>query len=152
MAGSALAWRTEQPTRTPCGQTLALSRGRHGRVLRPFTRLTCTAPNDGAVNVAKTFGWDSTESGIPLPPRSPAATRWKASRRYQLAQERHRAARRPAGNEQHVVGLPLGRVDPSHLPRGPVHLLDSSPDANRTAAVTDVLDLLAPAAHARPRP
>ena len=78
----------------PCGQTLALSRGRHGRVLRPFTRLTCTAPNDGAVNVAKTFGWDSTESGIPLPPRSPAATRWKASRRYQLAQERHRAARR----------------------------------------------------------
>jgi hypothetical protein len=27
------------------------------------------------VNVAKTFGWDSTESGIPLPPRSPAATR-----------------------------------------------------------------------------
>src|SRR5438477_271410 len=32
-------------------------------------------------------------------------------------------------------GLPLGRVDAPHLPRGPVHLLDSSPDTNRTAAV-----------------
>src|SRR6266581_7467936 len=58
----------------------------------------------------------------------------------------------PASNEQHVVGLPLGRVDAPHLPRGPVHLLDSSPDANRTAAVAGVLDLLAPAPEAVPRP
>src|SRR5207237_10826277 len=84
----------EQPIRTPCGQTLDLSRGRQGSVLDPFTRLTCVPPNDGAVNVAKTLGCVSTESGMPLPPRSPAATRWNASRRYQLEQERHLDARR----------------------------------------------------------
>src|SRR2546421_1508419 len=94
IAGSPSACLTEHPTRTPCGQTLDLSRDRQGSVLDPFTRRTCTAPKDGAVNVAKTLGWDSTESGMPLPPRSPAATRWKASRRYQLAQDRHRDARR----------------------------------------------------------
>ena len=58
----------------------------------------------------------------------------------------------PASNQQHVVGLPLGRVDTPDFPRRPVHLLDSSPDANRTAAVAGVLDLLAPAAEAVSRP
>src|SRR2546427_8055740 len=58
----------------------------------------------------------------------------------------------PAGHEQHVVGLPLGRVDAPHFPCCPVHLVDSSPDANRTAAVAGVLDLLAPAAEAVSRP
>ena len=73
MAIRFLTLATAQPfTRSAeLAEPLALSRGRHGRVLRPFTRLTCTAPNDGAVNVAKIFGWDSTELGIPLPLRSP---------------------------------------------------------------------------------
>jgi len=56
MAGSPSACRTEQPTRTPCGQTLALSRGRQGSVLRPLILRVCTAPNDGAVKVTNTRG------------------------------------------------------------------------------------------------
>jgi hypothetical protein len=40
-----------------------------------------TGPKDGAVKVTNSRGWAATVSGMPLPPRRPAAIRCQASRR-----------------------------------------------------------------------
>jgi hypothetical protein len=45
------------------------------RPLLPMTRVW-TGPNDGAVNVANTHGCAASDSGIPLPPASPARMSW----------------------------------------------------------------------------
>ena len=55
-----------------------------------------------------------------------------------------RSATAPAGNEQHVIGLPLGAVDRPSLTRFSVDLLDLAPQANGAAAVAGVLHLLVP--------
>src|SRR5437588_11551695 len=88
---------------------------------------------------------------MPLPPRSPAATRGRpaGTSSHTTRTEQHGGSRKQRAARRRT---PLGGVDAPHLPRGPVHLLDSSPNANRTAAVAGVGDLLAPAPEAIPRP
>ncbi len=62
-----------QDSLRPCGQKLALRRGRHRATLPPLvTTRVWTSPKEGAVKVANTHGWMATDSGTPLPPASPA--------------------------------------------------------------------------------
>lgn len=66
-----------QASLRPCGQTGKSRRGRHQRAVPERSEPPVwTSPNEGAVKVANTAGCDATDSGTPLPPRSPAAIRW----------------------------------------------------------------------------
>ena len=63
--------------RRPCGQKLALRRGRHLATVPPgLTTRVWTGPKEGAVKVANTHGCAASDSGIPLPPASPARMSW----------------------------------------------------------------------------
>src|SRR5215831_13527935 len=61
---------------------LAITAGRHGRTVLPRIRREWTGPKEGAVKVANTHGWPVMDSGMPLPPVSPARTSCRASRLY----------------------------------------------------------------------
>ena len=80
---------------TPCGQVSPRVRGRQ-RLLRDPGRLTAwTGPNDGAVSVANTIGWVTTEVGTPLsPPAAPARSRCHMSAPYSREHGSQAVARR----------------------------------------------------------
>ena len=58
----------------------------------------------------------------------------------------------PAGDEQHVVGLPVSRVNRADFSRHTIHLLDLAPQPDRTAAVAGMGYLLLPGREAVPGP
>jgi hypothetical protein len=78
---------------------------RHGRL---SSGRLWTAPNDGAVRLAKTCGCSATCSGTPLrPPAIPAYTSCHMSPRYSCAHDGHCASRRLP---QRTISAPSGSL------------------------------------------